>query len=376
VAGVREQAFEHHLERFAATRVQRQVEARHLGHAADADPVVEAGDRHLVGLVHHGRHRCGRRVGDRHRERVTLERVDRQRQPGRACQLARVAAQREHVVVGAAQTAVDQHAIEAIAVGAQALHRAAELEGHADLATALGQPRGEQLAIAGLVAGQAQCADELVGHPCERGLGVRKRRAPEQLERHARLAQHGDVLCRRLELLLGAEHLQRAELAAFVADACFVAQRAQAVAAVFGQAQHPRLVHRIARRAAVREHLHHPLELEQRAVGPDRQRCMPLEQPFQRLQRNARRRPRRRIAGRNLARVGEAGFPCRLGLAIDDRHLHAGPCQVPGGRHADHAAAENQDTHDARSAKRARRRERRECRHSGAEAGGNFAVIQ
>ena len=55
-----------HLQRFAATRVERQIEPGDFGHAANADTVIETGDGDLVGLVENGRGRRHRRVGDRH----------------------------------------------------------------------------------------------------------------------------------------------------------------------------------------------------------------------------------------------------------------------------------------------------------------------
>ena len=70
----------------------------------------------------------------------------------------------------------------------------------------------------------------------------------QQFERHVRVLQHGDVFRGAVELLLRAEHLQRAAGAAFVLDAGVGAQRLQAVAAVFGEAHHAALVDRIARR--------------------------------------------------------------------------------------------------------------------------------
>ena len=51
--------------------------AGELGRAADADAVAEPGDRHLVGLVHHGRFRRAVGIGDRHGDRVALDRIDR-----------------------------------------------------------------------------------------------------------------------------------------------------------------------------------------------------------------------------------------------------------------------------------------------------------
>src|SRR5690606_16884360 len=119
----------------------------------------------------------------------------------------------------------------------QPLDRTPELELDTDLPAALGQPRRKKLAVAGFVAGEPQRADQLVGDASQRRLGAREFAAFEQLERHADFAQHLDVACRRLELLPGAEHLQRAALAALVLDSGLGAQRAQAVAAVLGEPQ-------------------------------------------------------------------------------------------------------------------------------------------
>jgi hypothetical protein len=63
--------------------------------------------------------------------------------------------------------------------------------------------------------------------------------------------QHFDVARRGVHLLLGAEQLQRAQLAAFVLDAGGLAQLVQQSPAVFGHAHHARLVDRVAMRAAV-----------------------------------------------------------------------------------------------------------------------------
>jgi hypothetical protein len=48
----REQVVDHHFQRFAAARIQAQVEAGDF--AAHADAVVEAGHGDLVGLVQNG----------------------------------------------------------------------------------------------------------------------------------------------------------------------------------------------------------------------------------------------------------------------------------------------------------------------------------
>src|SRR5690606_1923026 len=56
-------------------------------------------------------------------------------------------------------------------------------------------------------------------------------------------------------------------------------------------------------------------------------------------------RPRRGVAGRDLAGVAETGFHRRPAGAVDHDHLVAGLAQVPGAGHADHAGAEDQDAH-------------------------------
>ena len=46
-----------------------------------------------------------------------------------------------------------------------------------------------------------------------------------------------------------------------------------------------------------------------------------------------------------MAAIGVAGAQRHAGLALDDGHLVAVAGEKPGGRDADHAAAENQDPH-------------------------------
>ena len=106
----------------------------------------------------------------------------------------------------------------------------------------LGEALRELEAVAGLVAGQAQAADELLAHLRERGLVADATVAVEQLEGNAALAQDRDVARAAVELLLGAKQLQRAAHALVVGDAGGGAQRAQAVAAVLGEPHHAALL--------------------------------------------------------------------------------------------------------------------------------------
>src|SRR5690606_16831523 len=72
---------------------------------------------------------------------------------------------------------------------------------------------------------------------------------------------------------------------------------------------------------------------------------MSLEQPLQRLERNAGRGPRRRVAGRDLACVREARLEGDTGLPLHDRDRDARLREIVGGRSTDYTATEHQDIH-------------------------------
>ena len=343
-----EQVGDHALQRLAPARIQAQVEAAELGHAADADAIVEARDGDLVGFVEHGGLRRRGRVKQRDRQRIALDRVDRDAEPEPGREVARKAAEGEHVAVGSehfARRAAQAHAGDAAAFGDQAFDALAEAEIHAQPARDVGQRAREQVAVTGFVVRQAQAAGQQVARARERRFDRRQLAAVEQLVGHAALFEHGDVALHAVELRLRAKELQRALGAVLVADAGVGAQRAQAVAAVFGHAHHAFLVDRVALGRAVLQHRRHPAQLEQRSVGPDRERRMLLEHPLQRLEGNARRGPGRGIAGRHLAGVGEAGFFRGAALPIDERHFRAGTRQVVRTRDTDDTAAQNDHFH-------------------------------
>ncbi len=129
--------------------------------------------------------------------------------------------------------------------------------------------------------------------------------------RHAVLPEHRDVAGGAVELGRLAEQLKRAAAALVIADRGLVAQRAQAVAAVFGERYHAALVDRVARRGAVAQHLDEPRPHRGIELRPDHQRAVLHQQPLDRLDRHAGAGPGRRIAGRYLAGVGEAGLEPR-----------------------------------------------------------------
>ena len=170
--------------------------------------------------------------------------------------------------------------------------------------------------------------------------------AIEHLERHAILLEHRDIVGGMVELGRVAKQLQRAARALVIANAGLAAQRAQAIAAVFGDRDHPPLVDRVTRRGAVAQHLQQPEPHHRIELGPDHQRAVLHQKPLDRLDRHAGAGPWRGIAGRHLAGIGKAGLQRRLRLTVDDRHLMAGFGEVIGRGDADDAAAENQDFHD------------------------------
>ena len=151
-----------------------------------------------------------------------------------------------------------------------------------------------------------------------------------------------------------AEQLQRALHPLVVTDARVGAQRFEARAAVFREPQHPVLVLFVARVGAVAQETQSPDPHRRVEHRPDDERPVAHEEPLDRLERETRRRPRRRIARRDLARVGEARLERGLPLPVDDGHLVARLREVVGGRHADHAAAEDEHFHSASRIRRGR----------------------
>ena len=348
IAAVREKIADHKLQRAAPARVERQVKPRQLRGAAHPDAVAQPGDGHLVALVHDGRFGRGASIGDRQGQREAFDRVDGQPQAQWLGHGGAVAAQRQQVAVGLHQTGIGLHAgdcASARAAALQAVHFHTKAELHAQPLGDLGQRLGELQAIARLVTRQAQRADKLVLHPGQRGLVLQIAAAAQQFKGHAVLLKDFNVLGRAVQLFLGAEQLQRALHALVVGDAGVSAQGDQAIAAVLGQPHHSRLVDAVARLGAVAQHLGAPTPHRPIQHRLDDQRAVLHQQPVDGLERHARARPRRRVAGRYLAGIGVAGFQRGRGLALQHGDLVAVAGQVIGRRGADHAAAEDHDLH-------------------------------
>src|SRR5664279_3017280 len=130
-----------------------------------------------------------------------------------------MAAESDQVGIGLQRLRGGRDAGKPIAVADQAAQRRVESKGHAALDGERGEALRELEAVAGLVAGQEQPADELVAHVRKRRLVPDAASAIEQFESDAAFAQDGDVVRAAVELLLRAKELQRALHALVVGDA-------------------------------------------------------------------------------------------------------------------------------------------------------------
>ena len=334
------------IERRAPRRVERVGIARDFRGAADADAVAQPCDRDLVALVHHGGYRRTVGIADGHRDRITLHRIDRNGNADRLQHPRRPASERRDIGIGLQQSRAGDDAGDLAAFRLQPLDAGVELELHAELCCFFGERLRKHVAVAGLVLRQPKPADELDRRRGEPGLRGNAAGRIEHFVGHAILFEHRDIVAGAVELLLLAKQLQRALAALVIFDAGLGAQRAQAVAAVFGDRNHPALVDGVALCRAVAQQLQHPPPHHGIELGPDHQRPVPHQQPFDGFHRHAGAGPGRGIAGRHLAGIGERSFLRGLGLAVDDRHLMAGARQIIGRGDADDATAENNDFHD------------------------------
>ena len=165
-------------------------------------------------------------IGDRHGDRVALDRIDRDADAERLQQQRRIAAERQHIGVRLSAPGIGLHAGDPAAVaddaaGSSTPKRNVTPSASASFASCL----RELEAVAGLVARQAQPAGELLAHHRQRRFDRDAAVAVQHLERHAGPLQDRDVVADAVQLLLRAEKLQRALGALVVADAGLGAQR-------------------------------------------------------------------------------------------------------------------------------------------------------
>jgi len=124
------------------------------------------------------------------------------------------------------------------------------------------------------------------------------------------------------------------------------AQRAQLLAAPHREGCDRRGVAMGARRQAFKQEAQAPPPLRRVAAGAKHQRCIRATEPAQDLRGRTGVGPRLRVADRDLAAVGEAGLETGPGLAVEQADAETGLRQVPGGRDAGQAGAENHDVHE------------------------------
>ena len=321
------------------------VVSRQFGHAAHADAVAQARDRHLVALVHDGGDGRPVFVHDPGRDRIALHRIDRQIQTQRLGHHRRIGAERQDHKIGRHGALAGHCAGRATVRHRDRLDLGPGVENHAALRRQLGQGVGEQEAVAGFVMRQAQTPDEIDVGGGQARLGRDTARAVQNLARHAGGFQHIDVLVHVGQLFFGTKQLQRALLATVIGDAGLATQQVDLVAAVFGQTHHPALVQRIAFMGAVAQHGDGPAHHSHVQTRAHDQRGVAHQQPLHSLDRDRRRGPGRGIARRNLRGVGEAGFQRRTGLPIHHRDLMPGLAEIPGGGDADDARPKHQNPH-------------------------------
>ena len=148
------------------------------------------------------------------------------------------------------------------------------------------------------------------------------------------------------DFFVAAKELQRAALAPFVVEIGQLGGKfGKHRAAVGGDAHHPFFIDAVTRLCAVAKHLPQPGELEGAAVRTDDERRMRAQHPFQRLDWNAGRRPRRGVAVGKLPGVGVAGFQRWPGGAVDDADFVSGLGEIPGAADAADAGSEDDDFH-------------------------------
>ena len=96
---------------------------------------------------------------------------------------------------------------------------------------------------------------------------------------------------------------------------------------------------------ALRQELQAPAPLLPVHLRAKQQRGFLVEHPLERLERRFAVGPRLAVAHRDLRSVGEAGFECSVGLAVDHDDFVTALQQVPRRADADDAGAENNGFH-------------------------------
>lgn len=98
---------------------------------------------------------------------------------------------------------------------------------------------------------------------------------------------------------------------------------------------------------ALGQELQAPAPLRAVEPGPQQQRSLFVEHPFQRLPGRLAIGPGLTVADRDLAAIGIAGLQGRTALAVHHGDLMTALAQMPGGADADDAGAQDDDVHAA-----------------------------
>ncbi len=157
----------HHGQGVVTLGIECQIEARQLRHATDPDPLIEAGDGHLVGFIQNCT--AGRRVGIRHGQGqgVTFDRIDGQIDPKRTKEAGSIAAQGADNGIGLETLLTGSHRHGAPQRELNLVDGAVEDKFHPEFLRLGGQGLGEAETVAGFISRQAQAAHYLATYPCQ-----------------------------------------------------------------------------------------------------------------------------------------------------------------------------------------------------------------
>src|SRR5262249_1997889 len=239
-----------------------------------------------------------------------------------------LAAERDDIRICLERATIGDYARDATAFEQQAFHGGVELEHNTAPTQELGERGRELVAVAGLVAGKMQTADQLHGGGPQRRLNRQNLLRVDHAVRDAELGEDARGFLHTGKLLLGAEELQHASFAVVEGDARVRNQLFEARLAVMSDALHARLVAREALGAAVTPEARQPGPLVGIEPRPQHDRRVARQQPACDLERQSRRCPWTGKSWADAAGIGEARLQCRAALAVDHDNLVSGPGEI------------------------------------------------
>ena len=282
-------------------------------------------------------------LGDVRTDRVAVHRSQRQAQAERPQQLGRLHAGAQHDGVKALRRIVICYVKRSCLRFIYVRYRRVECKTRAQLLGRVAQDDGKLAAVTDLVLRQVDGASQRRVR-VQRRFELARLVGADFMKRHAQLAQQRQARLHQV-LVLGAAQQHHVAGGAVEVVGHARGHLVQAVAAVEGQTLHARAVGGVAGRLAGGVPAAHPGHVGRRQRPAHAHRGVARQQVAQYLDRHAGRGPRRDVAGRHHASVGEAGALGHAGMALEHRHLMAVGGQFVGRGHADDAGAQDGDVH-------------------------------